>query len=297
MSQLALLVKNRHQYEIDGLKFNFRLQGNTRLGFSSEFKRNYRNNKLKNLNWYDEIKDYTNNKLLFSSLFTDDIHPKIYKIDELENDLYYYIKPIVGSCGERISIIKGLLLKNGIFVIEEEKYFIQKYIKPKLINGRKFDVRMYYFVIRYNGFFNSWYSLNGKIRLCEKKYIDGGELTNTSLLNDNIDKNILQGNLFNLLEIDRENIYKLMVKVNDLMRDTIINTKTDFVTMYGLDLIQDDNDKWYILEANGNPNWHNESDNEEMRYLKRNIYDEVLKILGMRFYHKNYKLDFWEQIE
>ena len=52
-----------------------------------------------------------------------------------------------------------------------------------------------------------------------------------------------------------------------------------------------------VLEINGNPNWHVKSDSKMMKEIKKYTFDEILKILSMRFYHKYYDLDYWEQIE
>lgn len=293
MNRLALLVKNRQQYQIEDYKFNFKIQGNSRIKISNEFRRNYRNVNFKTLNWHDYVKEYTNNKDLFGEILSDEIHPKIYKLNEIVENEKYFIKPKKGSCGEGIKVMLGNEIKN----IDSNKFLIQKYIKPDLINERKYDVRIYYFVIKYDGFLNTWYSRNGKIRLCAKKYMDGGEITNSSLLDRKTDLTKLQGHLYNLLENDRNNIFELMKKINDEFRKQILTTKKDFINMYGLDLIQDENKKWYIIEANGNPNWQNDSDNLEIKKIKTEIFDEILKILAMRFYHANYKLDNWIQLE
>lgn len=293
MNRLALLVKNRHQYEIDNLRFNLKLKGNTRVNFSDKYRVNYRNKDFISLNWHDEIKKYTNDKLLFSSLIPEDIHPKIYKLSEVEKEKRYFIKPKMGSGGVGIRVMGG----DEILSSNLNDSIIQRYIEPELINGRKFDVRIYYFVIKHGDHFNSWYSKNGKLRLCEKRYDEGGELTNTTLLGDNIDRESLQGNLYNLLERDRDKIYNLIKNVNGYLRKSIIETGKDYITMYGLDLIQDIDHNWHIIEVNGNPNWQNSSDSDKIDEMKTNIFDEILKILCIRFYNKYYELEHWENIE
>lgn len=294
MNRLALLVKNRQQYQIDDYKFNLKIIGNTRIRISNEYKKSYRNINFITLNWHDYVKEYTNNKDMFAKILSDEIHPRLYEKNEILDEVKYFVKPKKGSCGDDISVMKGREIKNNL---DDKKFLIQRYIKPDLINERKYDVRIYYFVIKYNNFFNTWYSRNGKIRLCSQLYKKGGEITNSSLLDRKTDLSKLQGHLYNLLENDRNNIFKLMTKVNEQFRKILMSTKIDFVNMYGLDLIQDENQNWYIIEANGNPNWQNDSDTNEIRKIKTDIFDEILKILAMRFYHANYKLDNWIQLE
>lgn len=296
-----LLLKSVNYYTIDNYGFNFKIKGNKLISFSKNLKTkiNQRKDKFETLIWEDKIRDYTNDKEIFESIFTDnpDIYPRIYSLSNIINTKKYYLKPKMGSCGEGIQVLKGIDIRKGTF--DMNKFLIQEYIEPDLINNKKYDIRLYYFVIKKGNEIRTFYSINGKIRLCEIDYDKGGELTNSNLIK-NLKKEIrdkLQGQLYNLLESEREEIYSLIKRLDIYTRELYKSEDIgDFINLYGVDIIKDSNGKYWILEMNGNPNWHLSCDNDEIKELKKNIFDEILNLLANVFYYADYVLENWQEI-
>lgn len=75
--------------------------------------------------------------------------------------------------------------KNG----EEKTYIIQKYLKPFLYNGRKFDIRHYLLITSIKGNLKAFWYKEGYIRTSSEKY-DIEDLGNEfiHLTNDAIQK-------------------------------------------------------------------------------------------------------------
>ena len=111
-----------------------------------------------------------------------------------------------------------------------------------------------------------------------------------------MDKDNYQGNLLNLLPIEREQIYNTIKKLDNFIKPFFKDDSPNFVNMYGVDLIQDDNNKMWILEVNGNPNWQVKQDSDSLRDIKTNTFNETLKILANHFYLSDYQLDHWIEL-
>lgn len=288
------LLLKKYTYHIDNNKFNFKIIGNKTINFSKKYKFFQRNTDLKTLYWSDKIKELTNNKLKTQEIIPNNLYPKIVSLKELEefdDNTKFFIKPIEGSKGEDIQVLtKKTILKKDI---DYTKYFIQEYITPCVINERKYDIRMYYFVIKNNNDLVTFISQNGKIRLCKQKYNEGGEITNSNLLDDEI-LDDFQGSLYNLLPTDREEIINIMKELDKYLKPILNKITSNFINMYGIDLIKDNNNKIWILELNGNPNWQIKQDSKNLNELKTEIFDEVLKILSNYYYKTNYDLEYWK---
>ncbi|ADO67465.1 hypothetical protein crov431 [Cafeteria roenbergensis virus] len=296
-----LLLNKLNYYQFDNNKFDIRISGNKKINFSNKYKfiKNTNDVNIIKLSWTDKLKDLTNNKIKSSKIIPIDLYPEIYQLEDLEkfnNEVKFYKKPIEGSNGENITILKK---KELIKYIKCDKYFmkqyfIQQYLVPKTINNRKYDIRMYYFIIKDNNKISSYMSLNGKIRLCSEKYSDGGEITNSSKITNINNLDELQGSLLNLLPLEREDIYNTLISFDKHFKDKLHNNCENFQNLYGIDLLRDINDKVWILEINGNPNWFIKQDSPKTREIKTEIFDEILKILSNYFYKTSYHLENWK---
>ena len=102
--------------------------------------------------------------------------------------------------------------------------------------------------------------------------------------------------MLNLLPLEREQIYRVIKKLDYHLKKFLKNIKDDFVNLYGIDLITDKDNKTWILELNGNPNWQIKQDSQNLKEIKTNIFDEILKILSNHFYNKNYHIENWEKL-
>ena len=296
----SLLLKKHNYYKIDEYKFNIIIRGNHIIRLSKNLSYIPRNKVFKKIIWSDKLSEITNNKLRNSELIPTDLYPKIYTKSDIlpyqEHDKFF-VKPIQGSGGDNIKVYTRNKILNTI--IDFDKYFIQQYIKPSLINRRKYDIRMWYFVIKDETQIKTFTSLNGKIRLSYIEYINGGEITNSILLDKagvSNRKEEYQGHLHNLLISERKNIFDTMERFDKNFRKQLKNNNDNFVNMYGIDLIQDDNNKMWILEVNGNPNWQVKQDSDSLRDIKTNTFNETLKILANHFYLSDYQLDHWIEL-
>lgn len=295
-----LLLKKYNIYHYEKNKFNIRIFGNKTINFSKKYKYVGMDNIRENIIWSDKIKEFTNNKLKSKDIIPEELYPKIYNLDELydfSDDIKFYVKPIEGSNGKNINILKKKeILKNKT---KFKDYFIQQYLVPKTINDRKYDIRIYYFVIKQKNIISSFVSLNGKIRLCNEKFKNGNfksEIANSSQLSENDNLNELQGSLLNLLPLEREQIFKTIKKLDYCLKKHFKNIKDDFVNLYGIDLLTDKDNKTWIIELNGNPNWQIKQDSDNLKEIKTNTFDEILKILTNFFYKKNYHIENWEKL-
>lgn len=294
-----LLTIRKYHYQIDNNKFNFKTLTRKNINFSSEYKKNFKDKNYLTLEWGDVLKKYTNNKIKFQELIPKNIYPKVISFEDLkyyENKEKFYVKPISGSNGDKIYV----LTKSEIFKkkFDEKKFFIQEYIKPHLINKKKYDIRMYYFVIKHNFKIKTWVSLNGKIRLCQDVFSKGtsfSEITNSSQIKKLENLNELQGNLNNLPIDDRNEIFKVINQLDEKLKIKLEDDNIgDFINLYGIDIIKDSNGKFWILEINGNPHWQVNSDSDDINIIKTDIFDEILKILSNEYYFSKYDLNNWK---
>ncbi|CAJ0580630.1 unnamed protein product, partial [Mesorhabditis spiculigera] len=194
----------------------------------------------------------------------------------------YIVKPVDGCQGRGIFFTDS---PNDIPL--EQKMLVSKYIdNPLLLDGHKFDLRVYVAVTSFNPLICYVYS-GGMTRLASEKYLpDVGEkaefvhLTNYSLNKDN--QNYIKndtfmsedvghkrtlGALLRRLEDDGIDSELLMVRIEDLIIKTLLSgqdhiatwAKNTFISpdnafqLYGFDILVDENLKPWLLEVNISP--------------------------------------------
>ncbi|KAI4503058.1 hypothetical protein M0802_002102 [Mischocyttarus mexicanus] len=200
-----------------------------------------------------------------------------------ENDQKWILKPPASSRGRGIKVItnKTKIPKTCNYLI------IQRYLsKPKLINGNKFDLRLYVLVTSIDPLRIYFYE-NGLVRFASNKYSDSlstledrfMHLTNYSINkystdyteNDTVDS--CKGHkwslkcLWNHLEkqsIKTDNIIK---KIHDMIVKTIVSAEScvnnfsrvyaaswyNCYELFGIDVLIDENLKPWLLEVNACP--------------------------------------------
>lgn len=98
------------------------------------------------------------------------IFPEDYELFEEEreaeeNNVLYILKPVASSCGRGIKVI-GKRTK----ILKKEGYLASKYVaRPHLINGFKYDLRVYVLVTCYDPLRVYVYN-NGLVRFATEKY-------------------------------------------------------------------------------------------------------------------------------
>ena len=173
---------------------------------------------------------------------------------------HYYLKDERSDDGKNISIHA----KEDLPKLVPENHQVQAEVLPKLLLGRKFDIRVHVCACR-DG--RLWVTRNYLYRISDKKYIGGtelvGNLTNASLgfSNDSFytDHHPDQLHEFgidhdfyvNKIEGILPSIYNDILAVTN-ERDKITNTSELFY-LHGLDFIFDDDDRPYLIEINSPP--------------------------------------------
>jgi tubulin polyglutamylase TTLL4 len=98
-------------------------------------------------------------------LFPEDYDRFCEEREEEENNILYILKPVASSCGRGIKVI-GKKTK----IVRKEGYLASKYIcKPHLINGFKYDLRVYVLVSCYDPLRVYMYN-DGLVRFATEKY-------------------------------------------------------------------------------------------------------------------------------
>ncbi|XP_043494739.1 tubulin polyglutamylase TTLL4-like [Polistes fuscatus] len=195
----------------------------------------------------------------------------------------WIIKPAASSRGRGIKVIsnKTQIPKTRNCMI------IQRYLsKPKLINGNKFDLRLYVLVTSIDPLRIYFYE-NGLVRFASNKYKDSlstlndrfMHLTNYSInkyssdytKNDNVDS--CKGHkwslkcLWNHFEKQAVNTTNIIERIHDMIVKTIISAETcvnnfsrvyanswyNCYELFGIDVLLDENLKPWLLEVNACP--------------------------------------------
>ena len=174
-------------------------------------------------------------------------------VNRSKNNLFF-LKPaskFIGGSNEILISTDPYELYNR-FIVND--YVIQEEVKPKLIDGYKFDLRIYVLIV-YNKDVMHIYIDYGIVRFCKKEYIVG---------NTSIDNNItIHGEFKYTNDIKELSIYYNLI--NDIIYKTLYlydipSDNVDFLNMgiygyqyLGYDIIISDDEKLYLLEINIQP--------------------------------------------
>lgn len=297
------LINNVSYYKFDDNYFRIEMHRNNQaLKFSNKiFNRRSIKGEIIKLKWKDKLIDYSNNKKRFSELVPSDIHPKLYDILLVQDETKYFVKPEVGSLGRGIEVLNGKEIKNKYD--EKDKIIIQKCVEPDLYEGYKYDVRMYYLLIRIKNKIVSYVSVDGKIRICENV---GDLITNSSLIETEKNGLKIKDKIQNSVKdfCSRDDVLKIYdvirrmdVCIKEKLREIdSVEGKNDFINMYGVDLIKDNLGKYWLIEINGNPNWYHKNDNKKLSELKKCIFDDIKNVVLNNYCDKKKEINNWLKI-
>jgi len=186
-------------------------------------------------------------------------------INKFINNERFVVKPDKGQSGKGISLVRDA--KDVVGKIDDNFWILQKVIEPRLFENKKFDMRIFHFILRYKGSYYNILTKCGVVKSCVKKYTNNidGFLTNI-MHNNKLDKNV--EHLFDFfdfmgkLEREEEKRKDLILKVYDVIREYSLMISKNLevskvsnaqIMMYGPDLIVDNNDEVYLLETNCSP--------------------------------------------
>jgi len=231
-------------------------------------------------------------------------------------DYRWIAKPVSSSRGRGISILEKNDIKRFINQSElktKSDYLISKYVdKPHLINGKKYDLRLYVLITSYSPLKIYLYR-QGIVRFASEKYDPSHKenifvhLTNYAVnkMNEKINigdgdenSNKLKWTLSTyekyFIENKKEEEYKKMFdKIRDIIIKSVLTTAEDSILncklitnhnnclfeMYGYDILIDEGLNPWLLEVNVSPSLN--CDSELDFKLKSNLIGDIINTVGI----------------
>jgi hypothetical protein len=233
--------------------------------------------------------------------------------DKIYSDLGYdlwIVKPPSGSQGENITIITTEDLLNPYHNDLFYNNSIQKYIeRPLLLEGRKFDFRMYilftqenelyifpHFTTRYSAYKYdidniSDLSLHLTNLAIQKKNVNKLKLENVVSAREEFWKKYEKehGKRFNLIG----DVGKIMIELFDLVQDQIkLYDKKKYFQIFGIDVMIGESHQLYLIELNKSPGM-GDYNNPILKKQRDDLIDDIFKLTIDREYdNKHEKTDF-----
>jgi hypothetical protein len=169
-----------------------------------------------------------------------------WNILELEDDMYYYCKPKYGSQSKNISVCVG-----KEFVINQKleyPFIVQDEIDSKLDNGRKVDYRVFVLYVKKDNKISAYYSPNLLRRVCVDT-VESRSPKSFFSFGDDSSKSIVENKGNELFECLKDAQKYIIPKFNSTNYSEI----EYFIT--GYDVIEDQYNKFWIMEINWDPNF------------------------------------------
>eukprot|EP01029_Cantina_marsupialis_P010252 TRINITY_DN23327_c0_g1_i1.p1 TRINITY_DN23327_c0_g1~~TRINITY_DN23327_c0_g1_i1.p1 ORF type:complete len:834 (+),score=164.25 TRINITY_DN23327_c0_g1_i1:175-2676(+) len=238
---------------------------------------------------------------------------------KLENDLCYVddkstwiVKPVASSRGRGIHVLSYEELTEMDF---QKKILIQRYIdNPYLIQGRKFDMRIYCVVVSFDPL-EIYMCQDGLIRFCTGAYdLENlsdtfAHLTNYSLnkKSENFVENEDDGDeeddsankwslkkFWEFMANEGKNVSSLKQKLEDLVLKTFISCESSIVTsvrndqkyrnscyeIFGLDVMLDTKMKMWLVEVNISPSMGTAAGLDKR--IKTDLLTDTFNMIGFR---------------
>ena len=232
------------------------------------------------------------------------------KVKELDlNDIknLWLVKPVASSRGRGIR-----LLTDEESLPKKNKYIVTHYIyNPHLINGKKYDLRLYLLVTGYTPI-KVYLFDNGLARFCSEKYDLDPEkmqdkyihLTNYSInktsenfeMNDSVDKEF--GDKWTLHTLKKHfennglNYNKVWEKIKDIIVKVVLSvsdiaiplikqfelSSTNLFELYGVDILLDETLTPWLMEVNLNPSLN--CDSQLDLKVKSHVLTDIFNIIG-----------------
>jgi hypothetical protein len=187
-----------------------------------------------------------------------------WNILELEDDMYYYCKPKFGCQSKNISVCRG-----KEFVVNQKleyPFIIQDEIDSKLDNGRKIDYRIFVLYVKKDNKILSYYTPHLLRRVCVDTVTSRSPKSFFSF-GDDCSNSIVENNSKQLIDCLKD-AQKLIIPKFDSKN---YNEIEYFIS--GYDIIEDINNKFWIMEINWDPNFFH-YDCEKIYHKK--IFEDII---------------------
>jgi len=240
--------------------------------------------------------------------------------DAADNKAIWIMKPVASACGRGIRLInKRTKLKKSV------NYLVSEYISnPHLINGLKYDLRVYVLVTSFDPLKIFLYE-DGLVRFCTEKYDTNKKhlkqrfvhLTNWSVnkYSENFIKNkggpveddsskwsfASLKKKFKEMNIDYDGIFekikdiiiKTLISVEPLQLNSLSRTpehKNNCFELYGFDILLDSTLKPWLMEVNVCPSLNSSSYLDKK--IKTSLICDMMNLIGVQpFSKKKYEED------
>ena len=226
-------------------------------------------------------------------------------------DPYWILKPVNSSQGKGINLIDNLTQ-----VPTNEPFVISKYIKnPLLINGLKFDLRLYVLITSFEPLKIYLYQ-EGLVRFASEEYDSQNKNKYVHLTNYSINKKNKRfvsnkdwreddfGHKWSLQALSRHlksagvdmelfwsKVYDLIIKTVLSMEDVVVDSvrklslhRSNCFDLLGFDILIDSNLKPWLIEVNLSPSLATDSPIDH--HIKSNLIADTLNLVGIRQYDR-----------
>ena len=237
----------------------------------------------------------------------DIISEKVQNLDLNDIQNLWLVKPVASSRGRGIR-----LLTDVESLPKKNKYIVTHYVyNPHLINGKKYDLRLYLLVTGYTPL-KIYLFDNGLARFCSEKYDLNPEkmqdkyihLTNYSInktsenfeQNDSVDKEF--GDKWTLFTLKNHfekkglNFDKVWEKIKDIIVKVVISVSDiaiplikqfqlssgNLFELYGVDILLDETLTPWLMEVNLNPSLN--CDSQLDLKVKSHVLTDIFNIIG-----------------
>ena len=220
--------------------------------------------------------------------------PEVYNNSIIRGDINWFCKPRRGALGANIIITKD---PSNI----GSDYIIQREIIPRLIDGYKFDLRIYVVHQIENCKFNTWVYNDGLVRIAPEKYFRKSTdhrsmLCNTSLLKktDNIEKTQKLFSTTNNYHLYLNKIVRIVKWVQKDIRKKSNFKNTKYLSefhLFGYDIIFTNQNHPFIMEINATPHSIRSKNPVQISNMKRKMSVNIVKLFIENVIYKNIDIE------
>ena len=214
---------------------------------------------------------------------------KLYSMNDSKNAIQindekgkWFIKPNFDHSGNQIQVSSSL---SKAFGNAKDSMIIQRGIEPKLIRGRKFDLRLYALGVVDNGNINFYLYKNGYCRLSSKKYDKTKLDRNSNLTNICVHIKIANPKNIFIMYKDWNGYPDTFPEITNISTELFRRMGKDLdknyrgIIVMGLDVMIDEEGKPWILEINNKLGSKLSPYSKKFRDIHNRMYNQMMNLL------------------